>query len=236
MRTTITVILGTIIVLFGVGCHRPAQPMSATQAVVDVSDYDLYVDATLTALRECDFAPRRVDRQLGRIQAGPTTGAQWFEFWRGDSQGAYQVLESSLHTIQREVTVTITPTDEPLESGPAEPTAPPASTEMEMMTPVDEIPPAPAEPESEPEQSMPISGRFLVSVQVDKYRESAPERQVTTASGALAIYSERLPTTEGLRAARGGGFQRVPLGRDALLETYLLSKIINVMPETPPGK
>ena len=67
--------------------------------------------------------------------------------------------------------------------------------------------------------------QYRLAVQVDKSRYSATERQITTASGALAIYSEHIPTTEGLRKAESGGAHWVPLGRDALLESYLLAKL-----------
>jgi hypothetical protein len=40
------------------------------------------------------------------------------------------------------------------------------------------------------------------------------------------IYNERLPTTEGLRAARSPGESWIPQGRDALLEEWLLDKIV----------
>jgi hypothetical protein len=75
-----------------------------------------------------------------------------------------------------------------------------------------------------------LSGESRVSVRVDKQRYSAPERQVTTASGALAIYSEHLPTTEGLLASRTEGEHWIPLGRDVLLEQYLLDTIASTTP------
>lgn len=151
---------------------------------VQIPDREAFIDATLTLLREHDLPPQRVDRQDGLVVTRPTTGQQWFEFWRRDSQGGYQLLESSIHTIRRIVTVRVAPTD--------------VETAQDA---------------------------FNVSVRVDKERYSAPERQVTTASGALAIYSERLPTTEGLLASKAAGEHWVPLGRDVLLERYLLERI-----------
>jgi hypothetical protein len=65
---------------------------------------------------------------------------------------------------------------------------------------------------------------FNLSVQVDKERFSSPERQVTTTSGALGIFSERLPTREGLRNAAQRGDHWVALGRDPELERYLLRR------------
>ena len=159
-----------------------------------IVDRDGFLDATLTLLRERDFTPERVDRRAGLVVTRPATGQQWFEFWRQDSQGLYQLVESSIHTVRRTVTVRVQPYD----SGDA-----PSDT-------------------------------YRLSVQVDKERYSAPERQVTTASGALAIYSERLPTTEGLLAAKAAGEHWVPLGRDALLERFLLKRIAALPQVTPP--
>ena len=153
------------------------------------ADKDVLIDETLTLLRELDFPPDRVDRQAGTIAAGPSTGGQWFEIWRRDVYGGYQILESSMHTIRREVGVTIEPV-----SGDAD------------------------------------SDEYRLSVEVKKFRYSAPDRQVTTASGALAIYSERVPTTEGLRNAASRGHSWVPLGRDGLLEKALLSRIAELVP------
>jgi hypothetical protein len=161
--------------------------------VLRVPDRDAFLDATLTLLRERDFPPERVDRAEGLVVTRPSTGQQWFEFWRRDSLGGYQLFESSIHTIRRIVRVRVNPVD----------------------------------PEK-PGQT------YHVSVQVDKERYSAPERQVTTASGALAIYSEHLPTTEGLLAAKTEGEHWVPLGRDLPFELYLLDKIAAVLPEVMP--
>ncbi len=78
-----------------------------------------------------------------------------------------------------------------------------------------------------------------VEVEVRKERFSAPERQVTTASSALAIYGERLPTEEGLLNARTRGEHWIDLGRDALLERDLLRRMadlpgVSQAPETAP--
>lgn len=184
------------------GCQAPPAPDGPTEMVLHVADYETFVDSTLTLLREFDFMPERVDRHSGRIVTAPTTGGQWFEFWRGDVRGPYQLFESSLHTIRRRVSIGIASA-----AGAESPNA--------------------EQQEGEPDEAREAgrAGEYRVTVQVDKTRYSAPERQVTTASGALGIYSERLPTTEGLRNARSVGEHWVPLGRDGPLETYLLSRI-----------
>ncbi len=69
-------------------------------------------------------------------------------------------------------------------------------------------------------------GQLYVSVQVDVYRYAAPERQVTTASGALQIFGEKLPTAEGEMGPQAAAAYWVPLGRDSRLEDELLRRIV----------
>lgn len=91
----------------GVGCQAPAPIEGPTRAVLAVSDRDAFLDGVLTTMREMDIAPRSIDREAGVAISQPTTSAQWFEFWRTDAPGGYQLAESSLQTVQRVVTVTV---------------------------------------------------------------------------------------------------------------------------------
>ena len=69
--------------------------------------------------------------------------------------------------------------------------------------------------------------QWTLQVQVDIYRLSADESQITTASSAMQAFSGVLPTTEG-----GNQFGStedkhwVPLGRDGALESRLLDSIL----------
>jgi hypothetical protein len=45
----------------------------------------------------------------GRVDTENLTGDSWFEFWRDDTVGNFQRVESSLHTIRRSVHVQVTP-------------------------------------------------------------------------------------------------------------------------------
>ena len=201
------------------GCQAPLPPAAPTALIVRIPDYDAFLDDSLSLLRRYDFTPDYVDRDRGRIISQPSTSGQWFEFWRVDSQGTYQLVESSLHTLRRVVTVDVKPLDTP----PADTAAAPEAASADA-TPND-VPTA-----QPPASTADADPRYRLAVRVDKYRYSAPERQVTTASGALAIYSERLPTTEGLRGAASRGAAWVPLGRDALLEGFLIEKLADVHP------
>jgi len=194
------------ILLATTGCQTPPAATGPTEMLIRIPDREAFLDATLTLLRRYDLPPQYVDRAGGKIITERATSGQWFEFWRVDSQGPYQLLESSLHTMGRVVTVTI----EPAESSAGSQTQP-------------------TEPASQPS-----ADTYRLAVQVDKARYSAPERQVTTASGALSIYSERIPTAEGLRRARTARAHWVPLGRDPLLEAYLLARLADAMPDVQP--
>jgi hypothetical protein len=188
-----------------------------------VSDYEAFFDASCSTLRFYDFPPDRVDRTRGLIISRPTTSGQWFEWWRADSRGGYQTLESSLHTMRRIVTVTLAPLDQQPEESPGAPTTLESQPTTTQAADVSEEPAAP------------ISGRYRVTVQADKSRYEAPERQVTTASGALAMFSEKTPTVEGLRGPASRSVHWVPLGRDALLEEFLLAELSKALPGVTPA-
>jgi hypothetical protein len=217
-----SLLLSTLASALLAGCAAPAAPTGPTSVVVDVSDYDALVDGTLTVLRQRDYEPSRVDRAAGVIVAGPTTGKQWFEFWRRDVVGKYEVLESSLHTVRRVVTVKITATAaQPVDDAEITPTsgAPAVASAPTTAAPT-------TAPATDGLIRPPLAGRYQLTIEVEKSRYSAPERQITTASGALMIYNEQIPTTEGLRGRASRDVHWVPLGRDGALEDYLLDAIL----------
>ncbi len=178
------------------GCQAPGTPNEPTETVLHIADYDAYVDAASSVLRRYDFPPQFVDRERGTIVSRPATSGQWFEPWRVDSQGGYQLVESSMHTMRRVVSVDIQPVE--MKNAAAENEGPRAT------------------------------GDYRLRVRVDKLRFSAPQRQITTASGVMAIYSERVPTRSGRRGPQSQGGEWVPLGRDGLLEIYFLDKLAAV--------
>lgn len=62
-------------------------------------------------LLELRFDTEYPEASKGRLATDSLTGASWFEFWRLDTVGAMQSLESSIHTIRRRATVNISPKD-----------------------------------------------------------------------------------------------------------------------------
>lgn len=205
MRNALIVLLPIGFLL--VGCQAAHRIEVPTQAVFQIANADHFIDQTLTTLRAHDFEPSFVDRAGGLIITAPRTSGQWFEFWRRDVVGGYQMLESSIHTVRRRVRVTLAPVDamaDPIGSSK------PAEIGNLIAAPMPGINP------------MPEGGRFTVRVRVEKQRLSMPERQITTASGALSLYDRRVPTLIGPAGAQATW---LPAGRDAWLEEALLGRL-----------
>jgi len=93
------------------GCNQPHPPVQPPPQALRI-DKDLLDDAwdeALEVLREHYFIPDRQDRRAGLIVTYPTNSKQWFEFWRDDAQGGYEVAESSIHNVRRLVEVRFVP-------------------------------------------------------------------------------------------------------------------------------
>src|SRR5262245_34730310 len=103
-RTTTALFLSGLL-LFFIGCGRPAQPQEPTTSEVSGDELTPIWDAALGVVRKHDFQPDRQDRAQGVITTLPTTSMQWGEAWRQDVADFYSYSEASLHTIRRQVTV-----------------------------------------------------------------------------------------------------------------------------------
>jgi hypothetical protein len=92
------------------GCGTHTRPISAVKEPSSAEGrFQAIWQASLAVLRDHDFRIELTDRRAGLITTAPTTGRQWFEFWRRDSTRG-DVLENSLHTIYRRAEVRIEPT------------------------------------------------------------------------------------------------------------------------------
>lgn len=80
----------------------------------------------------------------------------------------------------------------------------------------------------------PAGRHWTIEMQVDVYRLSTPEHQVTSASSALLAFSGALPTATGQIGQNAAKAREwVHLGRDGELESRLLSQIFNAAGRTP---
>jgi hypothetical protein len=87
------------------GCEQPLPPEGVTTATVTDDELPALWDSALSVLQKFEFQPARQDRAMGVIETLPMTSRQWGELWRQDVPDRYGQLESSLHTMQRKVTV-----------------------------------------------------------------------------------------------------------------------------------
>lgn len=98
------------------GCAAPPAPTEPTIARVTAEGpegYDRLWDSATEALRRSYFRIDRRDRIEGVITTLPETSAQFFEFWRPQSDTAYHWAESNLHTIALAAKVNVKPAEDP---------------------------------------------------------------------------------------------------------------------------
>jgi len=89
-----------------VASGRFSNPMTFTEADADTVEH-----VARRVLMELRFDIVYPESSEGRLATDPLTGASWFEFWRHDTVGTMERVESSLHTTRRRATVSISPKD-----------------------------------------------------------------------------------------------------------------------------
>jgi hypothetical protein len=92
-----------------VGCVRAPDARFPNPLPLSSSDPATVDKVARRVLLELRFDVLHPDSKDGRVVTAPLVGDSWFEFWRGDTVGRFQRTESSLHTIRRTVTLTVTP-------------------------------------------------------------------------------------------------------------------------------
>lgn len=153
------------------------------------ADYDVLFAGARAVLRDHRFTIFREDPRRGEIVTEPMTGQQFWEYWRADSAGLYNTLESSMHTILRTIDVRVYPARD--------------------------------------EQDQPIPGRQYLEVRAYTDRLSQPERAMTAVNQLPTTYKVGRGLTNALELEAEGAAQprRVFLGRDALLEDWLIREM-----------
>jgi len=99
------------------GCGQPYRGETAEH--IDVPDISLAETMELAedVLAELHFSIDKTDVGGGLIRTRPLSGAQFFEFWRGDNVGRNNHLQANLHTIRRTVELDITEQGEKIRIG-----------------------------------------------------------------------------------------------------------------------
>ena len=108
MRRVLSVLLLCAAVVAG-GCARVASGRFGNPMAFTETDADTVEHVARRVLMELRFNIEYPESSEGRLATDSLTGASWFEFWREDTIGRVQSLESSIHTIRRRATVSISP-------------------------------------------------------------------------------------------------------------------------------
>jgi len=107
MKWAMMAALAAALAAAGAGC-KEAVRLENPLALRGI-DADTVESVARRVLEELRFEIEYPEASEGRIATRGLTGASWFEFWREDTLGTDQRIESSLHTTRRRVTVAITP-------------------------------------------------------------------------------------------------------------------------------
>ncbi len=94
------------------GCATVASGRFGNPMTFAETDADTVEHVARRVLMELRFNIEYPESSEGRLATDSLTGASWFEFWRKDTIGRVQSLESSIHTIRRRGTVSISPKGE----------------------------------------------------------------------------------------------------------------------------
>lgn len=90
------------------GCAKKYQRQTTEQIqVLDIGKAET-MNLAEDVLAKLHFTIDKADVDCGLIRTRPLSGAQFFEFWRGDNVGGNNNLLANLHTIRRTVELDIT--------------------------------------------------------------------------------------------------------------------------------
>lgn len=89
------------------GCAKQQQVRTVEQICVSDLDKAKAMRMAEDVLEEMHFDIEKSDIEQGLIRSKPLAGAQFFEFWRKDSIGAFNWAESNLHSIRRIVEIDV---------------------------------------------------------------------------------------------------------------------------------
>ena len=101
------IILVSFCTILSAGCTEKRQ-VRWQGIAVEKASFDQVWEVCLASLKDCGLKVDRQDRRFGLMVSEPTTGQQFFEFWRKDAVSSDDLLLSSLHTIRRTVSIQVT--------------------------------------------------------------------------------------------------------------------------------
>jgi hypothetical protein len=90
------------------GCTQPYHEEAAEPIYVPSISLAETMEQAENVLAELHFSIDKIDVGSGLIRTRSLSGAQFFEFWRGDNVGGDNHLQANLHTVRRTVELDIT--------------------------------------------------------------------------------------------------------------------------------
>ena len=93
------------------GCVRYTEPVLTEQAPAPETQRRALWEASRDVLRRYGFTLDRQDFRAGVLTTHPMVGKHFFEFWRKDAVSPYDLAESTIQKIYRQVTVRLEPTE-----------------------------------------------------------------------------------------------------------------------------
>ncbi|OHB53948.1 MAG: hypothetical protein A2Y07_09630 [Planctomycetes bacterium GWF2_50_10] len=99
--------LGILCVFFLVGCHSKQTKQPLERICAPASTQQAF-DTSVKVLEKMHFTIEKADLQHGIITTRPLPAAQFFEFWRSDTRGAFNFAESNLQSVERTAEIQIT--------------------------------------------------------------------------------------------------------------------------------
>jgi len=100
-----------------VGCVQQQKYKMIEQICVPDMDKAEIMQIAENVLAKMHFTIDKADLDTGVIRTRPLPGAQFFEFWRSDNVGAFNVAEANLQSIRRIAKLDISPQDDKLYIG-----------------------------------------------------------------------------------------------------------------------
>ena len=98
-------------VLCATGCHSKAGKQFPDNKICTSASQQEAMDTSVKVLERIGFSIEKADAPNGYISTRALPAAQFFEFWRGDTRGGYNWVESNTQSIERTAELTITEED-----------------------------------------------------------------------------------------------------------------------------
>ncbi|MCK4602216.1 MAG: hypothetical protein KAU28_07105 [Phycisphaerae bacterium] len=108
MRVFTTLSLA-VVALSACSCRNYSTPVVRREPTPAERNFEALWQASQEVLGEYYFTLDRLDRRAGVITTEPITGKHFFEFWRHDAAGNFDLAEGTIQTIYRIAKVTIRP-------------------------------------------------------------------------------------------------------------------------------